>query len=137
VSRLPVLVLVAATLIGGCAAAPGACETVIWGAGMTALEQGAMIPPDLEQLVGPEDIDWRASTLQPGNPPVLTLSVRPDAAARIADHTRANTGSFLAVALNGKVVSAPMIMSSIEGGVIQLEGTQPTEFAAFAPCFGR
>jgi preprotein translocase subunit SecD len=53
------------------------------------------------------------------------------------DHTRANAGSFLAVALNGKVVSAPMIMSSIEGGVIQLEGTQPTEFAAFAPCFGR
>jgi hypothetical protein len=30
-----------------------------------------------------------------------------------------------------------MIMSAIEGGAIQREGTQPTEFAAFAPCFGR
>jgi preprotein translocase subunit SecD len=131
------LVLVATPLIGACGAAPGRCEAVIWGAGQTALEQGATIPPGLEQLVGPEDIDWSASSLKPGNPPVLQLSLRPEAAERIADHTRENAGSFLAVALNGQVVSAPMIMSGIEGGVIQLEGTQPIEFAAFAPCFGR
>jgi preprotein translocase subunit SecD len=68
---------------------------------------------------------------------VLQLSLRPEAADRIADHTRENAGSYLAVALNGEVVSAPLIMSTIEGGVIQLEGTDPTEFAAFAPCFGR
>jgi preprotein translocase subunit SecD len=110
---------------------------VIWGAGQTALEAGATIPPGLEQLVGPEDIDWTASSLEPGNPPVLQLSLRPAAAERIADHTREHAGSFLAVALNGQVVSAPMIMSRIVGGVIQLEGTGPTEFAAFAPCFGR
>ena len=134
---LSAFVLVAATLIGGCGAAPGACATVIWGSGMTVLEQGASIPPGLEQLVGPDDIDWAASSLDPGNPPVLQLSLRPEAARRIADHTRENAGSFLAVALNGQVVSAPMIASTIEGGVIQLEGTQPTEFAAFAPCFGR
>lgn len=131
------LVLFAATLIGGCGAAPGSCETVILGAGQTALEEGATIPPGLEQLVGPGDIDWTASSLQPGNPPVLQLSLRPEGAERIAEYTREHAGSFLAVALNGQVVSAPMIMSAIEGGVIQLEGTEPTEFAAFAPCFGR
>ena len=131
------MVLAAAALIGACGAAPGSCEAVIWGAGQTALEEGATIPPGMEQLVGPQDIDWTASSLKPGNPPVLQLSLRPAAAERIADHTREHAGSFLAVALNGQVVSAPMIMSAIEGGVIQLEGTEPTEFAAFAPCFGR
>ena len=134
---LAALALVAAALIGACGAAPGLCEAVIWGAGQTALEEGATIPPGMEQLVGPQDIDWTASSLKPGNPPVLQLSLRPAAAERIADHTREHAGSFLAVALNGQVVSAPMIMSTIEGGVIQLEGTAPTEFAAFAPCFGR
>jgi hypothetical protein len=138
VSRLLcALVLIAGTLVAGCGAAPGSCEAVIWGAGQTALDEGATIPPGLEQLVGPQDIDWTASSLEPGNPPVLQLSLRPEAAERIADHTRKHAESYLAVALNGQVVSAPMIMSTIEGGVIQLEGTEPTEFAAFAPCFGR
>ena len=114
-----------------------ACQTVILGAGLTVLEEGATILPGLEQLVGPEDIDSAASSLDPGDPPVLQRSLRPEAAERIADYTRESAGSFLAVALNGQVVSAPMIASTIEGGVIQLEGTEPTEFAAFAPCFGR
>jgi len=138
VSRLlSALVLAAAAALGGCGAAPGACEVAILAAGQTALEQGATIPPGLDQIAGPEDIDWAASSLEPGNPPVLQLSLKPEAAGRIADHTRENAGSFLAVAMNGQVVSAPMIMTAIEGGVIQLEGTEPTEFAAFAPCIGR
>ena len=114
---LGALVLIAATLAGGCGAAAGACQTVILGAGLTVLEEGATIPPGLDQLVGPQDIDWTASSLEPGNPPVLQLSLRPEAAERIADHTRENAGTFLAVALNGQVVSAPMIASTIEGCV--------------------
>ena len=103
---------------------------------MTVLDERSTIPPDMQRLVGPEDIDWAASRLDVGNPPVLLLSLRPAAATRIADYTRDNAGSFLAVAMNGQVVSAPMIASTIEGGQIQLEGTDPAEFAALRPCVG-
>jgi preprotein translocase subunit SecD len=132
-----VLILVGATLVGACDLAPGSCAVTIWGAGQTALDEGATIPPDMERLVGPEDIDWAASSLEAGNPPTLLLSLRPAAATRIADHTRENAGSYLAVAMKGKVVSAPVIMSTIEGGAIQLEGSDPASFAAFAPCVGK
>ena len=134
---LGALVLVAATLLGGCGAAPGACEVTIWDAGQTALEEHATIPPGLEQLVGPEDIDWSVSLLEAGNPPVLVLAFRPEAAARVADHTSSHVGLYLAIAMNGEVVSAPVIMSGIENDAMELEGTSPESLSPFAPCVGR
>lgn len=77
------------------------------------------MPPGMEQLVGPEDIDWAASSPDAGNPPTLQLLLRPEATTRIADHTRENAGSYLAVAINGEVVS------------------DLTSFTAFAPCVGK
>jgi hypothetical protein len=52
------LVVIAATLVGGCGAAVRPdCQLVMWDAGQTPPEEGSPIPGDIQPIVGPTDID--------------------------------------------------------------------------------
>jgi preprotein translocase subunit SecD len=61
----------------------------------------------------------------PGLGRVLDLALEPAAARILADYTSANVGSYLAITLDGRVVAAPLIQSSIPDGRIRIaSGTE-------------
>jgi protein-export membrane protein SecD len=53
--------------------------------------------------------------------PVVIATLEPDAARAFAELTRANTGRKLAIVVDGRVQSAPVISAAIPGGRIQIE----------------
>jgi len=54
--------------------------------------------------------------------PYVSLTLNPKGAQAFADITAANIGKRLAIVLDGKVVSAPVIRSAIPGGQAMIEG---------------
>jgi SecD/SecF fusion protein len=54
--------------------------------------------------------------------PYVSLNLNPKGAQKFADVTAANIGKRLAIVLDGKVVSAPVIRSAIPGGQAMIEG---------------
>jgi preprotein translocase subunit SecD len=54
--------------------------------------------------------------------PIVEFELQPEAAQAFGEATGANVGSGLAIVLNGRVVSAPVIRSRIGGGFGQIEG---------------
>ena len=48
------------------------------------------------------------------------FTLRPPAAAMFAEYTKAHIGEYFAITLDGRVISAPVIMSGIDGGRVQL-----------------
>jgi preprotein translocase subunit SecD len=70
----------------------------------------------------------RAGVVRDGQgQPEIYFVLTPDAAAAFASVTRSNVGSRLAIIVDGKLVSAPVIRSPIEGG----EGVIAGAFTAF------
>jgi preprotein translocase subunit SecD len=57
-----------------------------------------------------------------GNP-IVEFVLQPEATQAFGEATGANVGSGLAIVLNGRVVSAPVIRSRIGGGVGMIEGS--------------
>jgi preprotein translocase subunit SecD len=127
-------VLAIGSAIGGCSLPGPGCQVSI--AAVDAPDVDA-IPADAEVLVTSADIDpagWRIEQV-PGGEPTVTLRLRPEAAERVAEHTAASVGSFLAVEVDDRVVVTPMISSAIEGGEIQLTGGLDTDIVeAFGGC---
>ena len=77
--------------------------------------------------------DARVGTDQ-GGTPTLDLTLDATAAAALADATRTHVGEYLAVALDGKAVSTPVINEEITDGHVQIsfagDGTTPGRLAA-------
>jgi hypothetical protein len=121
--QLLVGVVLAASVFGCGAAVRPECQLVMWDAGVAPPEEGAPIPAEIEPLIGPADIDWSASQFGQGatGQPTLTLALGPDGAARMAEFTRSNVGSYVAIALNGTVVVVPRVFDPIEDGVVTIE----------------
>jgi hypothetical protein len=141
--RLLLLVaLIPGMLSVGCGMAQPACDVVVAALPPNAPppDAGDVLPAGAAILAAPGDIDWSASSIgpdQPGGRP-LNLQLRPEAAERLASYSRDNVGSFLPIALNGRVVVAPMLQSEVEGGllVIQFASLDPAEtVTAFEACF--
>jgi hypothetical protein len=142
-SRLAVWVLFGACALAlwGCGAAVRSdCQVVMWDAGQAPPEEGALIPADIEPLIVPADIDWGSSQFGQDDigQPTVTLTLSPDGATRMAEFTRSNVGSYVAIALNGTVVVVPLVMDAIEDGVIQIQANSGGEarFAPFGACVG-
>ncbi len=68
--------------------------------------------------------------------PAVNLTLQGDAIARVAAHTAGHTGEFLAIAINGTVVSVPMIQGPLLDGQLQVTGGNENDDLAerFAGC---
>jgi preprotein translocase subunit SecD len=139
-----------ALLLGGAIAVAGGCgqsseptcDLVIAGlaAGAPIPNSGDALLNVAEVVANPADIDWAASTLgqdQVGQPEI-TLQLRPEAAARMAEFTRTHVGEYMPLALNGRVMAVPIIMSPIPNGEVAISGAQnDREMTALAACVSR
>lgn len=127
--------LLAAALLGaGCTLPAPPCDLVIAGVADPEVRQ---LPPDAEILATAADIDpagWRASDPGVGGGAV-ELRLGAEAAERLALYTAANIGGFLALAVDGTVVSAPTIMSTVEDGAMTITGAADQDIVeALRPC---
>lgn len=79
-------------------------------------------------LEGEHIVDAQASYSQQTGQPIVTFRLDNSGAAQFADMTRDNIGRALAVVLDGKIVTAPVIQSVIPGGRGEITGQfTPTE----------
>jgi hypothetical protein len=140
ISRLLVVGGLFALIIGCGSAVRLDCQVVMWDAGQSPPEEGAPIPDEVEPLIMPADVDWSSSQFGRGaiGQPTVTLALGPDGATRMAEFTRSNIGSYVAIALNGMVVTVPLVSGAIEGGAVQIEASSRGEplFAPFSSCVG-
>jgi preprotein translocase subunit SecD len=134
-TRLALAAVIAAGLLGaGCSLPKAPCDLVIAAVDEPDVQS---IPADAEILVTAADVDpagWAVS--EDGNgAPAVDLRFTPEPAKRIADHTAANVGGYLAIAVDGVVVSVPVINGPIEGGAMTISGGVDTDIVeAFGPC---
>ena len=86
--------------------------------GPTAVTDGQPLPndPALVALFDSSAILGASAATDQNGLPVVDFSLSADAASRFAAYTTNNIGNFLAVVLDGLVVSAPSINSPITGG---------------------
>ncbi len=80
-------------------------------------------------LTGSEVVDARVSFDQQTNQPVINFTLSTFGAKVFGDFTAKNIGNRLAVVLDGKVFSAPVIRERIGGGSGQISGNFTTEEA--------
>ncbi len=124
-SRLgTVLLAIAMTtgLVAGCGIVPLPCDISIAALGAEPrVLAGDPLPDDLAVIAGSGDFDpGETSIVVDEQGSSIQLRLRGDATARLAAHTAGHTGEFLAIAINGTVVSVPMIMASIPDGDLQI-----------------
>ncbi len=95
------------------------------------LEKDLIKPEDLGPplLTGADLADARAVFDQFGRPQVA-LTFTPEGAKRFEEVTRANVGKRLAIVLDGKVYTAPVIRQAITGGQAVIEGLSGLEEAS-------
>jgi len=87
----------------------------------TTLEEGQPLPPDTVIVVADADFDGRATLgTDDVERPSITLHLVPASAEQFAEYTGTHIGELVAVALNGRVVVAPVIQAPIEDGAITL-----------------
>lgn len=95
------------------------------------LEKDLIKPEDLGPplLTGADLADARAAFDQFGRPQV-SLTFTPEGARKFEEVTRANVGKRLAIVLDGKVYTAPVIRQAITGGQAVIEGLSSVEEAS-------
>ena len=95
------------------------------------LEKDLIKPEDLGPplLTGADLADARAVFDQFGRPQVA-LTFTPEGARKFEEVTRANVGKRLAIVLDGKVYTAPVIRQAITGGQAVIEGLSGLEEAS-------
>ncbi|MER3537177.1 MAG: protein translocase subunit SecDF [Thermus sp.] len=95
------------------------------------LEKGLIKPEDLGPplLTGADLADARAVFDQFGRPQV-SLTFTPEGARKFEEVTRQNVGKRLAIVLDGKVYTAPVIRQAITGGQAVIEGLSSVEEAS-------
>jgi hypothetical protein len=114
--------LVMAVSLGGCAQTGVGCDLVIAGVpGETPPEAGTALDPAWPILAAPSEFEPLAGlgTDESGSP-LIHLTLQAPAAQRLAAFTDANVGSFLAVAVDGTVAVAPMVMAPISDGLLDV-----------------
>lgn len=128
--------LVPVAVLGACIP-PTACSLVIVPTEDPALTK---LAEDVVPIVSPDDLDPSGWAIVEDDvdlgAPRVSMRLRPEAAERFAAFTRANIGGFVAVAIDGQVISVPQIMSPIEDGEIVLSpGQDEAAFLeSFRPC---
>jgi hypothetical protein len=101
-------------------AAPGLVAFVRIPAGTPEVTAGQSLPAALPVLFGSEGVaSVRAATDQNGKPAV-DIELTPAAAQLFAEYSANHIGEQLAIVLDGRVVSAPVIQSPITGGTVQI-----------------
>ena len=111
-------------------AAPGAVQFVRIPAGQPEVVAGQALPAQLPVLFGSEGLaSVQEASDQDGNP-ALNLTLTPAAAATFADYSTNHIGEQLAIVLDGRIVTAPIIQSAITGGQVQI--TNASSGAGFA-----
>ena len=85
---------------------------------------GGPLPPDAEIIVGPDEVDATGGSV-PANEfgPTVLIKLRPAGAEALAAYTAANVGEFMAIAVDGQVVSVPVINVAIDDGQMLVTGT--------------
>jgi hypothetical protein len=128
------LALVVASLGAGCSVPVPPCDIVIASSDAPDVDR---IAPDAVILATAADVDptgWSVVGDDDGLQAV-NLRLKPEAAERFAEHTAANVGGFLAIAVNDVVVSTPSVMGPIEGGEVTISGGGDDDVVeAFRPC---
>jgi preprotein translocase subunit SecD len=140
------IALVLATVAGvwsllGCSSVtiPAPCDlTMVALPADATMEPGEPLPAGSLVLAGPTDFDRTTIAVvndDLGNP-ALNMTLRGDAIARVAAHTTNHPGEFMAVAINGTVVSVPMIQGPLLDGQLQITGASGDNDIAqrFAGC---
>jgi hypothetical protein len=116
------------------------CDVSVFGLGTDPIGPGDVIPADAELILNAGDFDPGQATIGPIDLGTeVQLHLDPGAAQRFREFTAANLGGFIAVTLNGSVVSVPMIQSEIPDGAlsITMPPTSTEEIDAFARCIQR
>jgi preprotein translocase subunit SecD len=57
----------------------------------------------------------------------VDFTLRPEAATLFADYTGAHIGEYFAIALDGRVLIAPVILSAVEDGMVQISMPAPND----------
>jgi hypothetical protein len=130
VTRLLVAALVAITggwSLVGCSALPRPllCDvSIVALPADTTLKPGDPLPDRSLVLAGPDDFDRTAIEIVPdaNGGRAVELELKGDAIARVGAHTAGHVGEFMAIAINGTVVTIPMIQSPIADGKLQITG---------------
>ncbi len=93
----------------------------VFSIGTDPIGPGDAIPADAELILNAGDFDASHATIGPTDQGTeVRLQLQPDAAQRFRDFTSRNLGGFIAISLNGSVVSVPVIQGEIPDGLISL-----------------
>jgi hypothetical protein len=125
VTRLlaPVLAIFMSFGIGACGDTALACSLAIAAPPADGVPaQGAALDPAWPIIAGPSEFDRAGTALVTGDSgePVVRLVLRSPAAERLAAFTNTHVGSYLAIAIDGRIEIGPTIMAGIPGGTIDL-----------------
>jgi len=82
-----------------------------------------------QPIISSRDITGARPTLNAKNASVVDITLDTDGAERLAQVTAQNTGTTLAILLDGQVISTPLIRSAITGGAVQVAGNFSAEGA--------
>jgi preprotein translocase subunit SecD len=126
----------------GCSsmAIPAPCDlTIIALPADSTVAPGDPLPAAAVVLAAPSDFDRTAIefvVMEGADSPAVNLALQGNAIARVAAHTAAHSGEFMAIAVNGTVVSVPIIQGPLLDGTIQITGGMENEDVAqrFAGC---
>jgi hypothetical protein len=108
---------------GGCGDAGLGCDLVMTEVpGDAVPEPGAALDPGWPVLAGPTEFDRSGTRIETGDSgePVVRLVLRSPAAERLAAYTATHVGSYLAIAVDGRIEIVPMVMAGIPDGTIDL-----------------
>ncbi len=89
--------------------------------GSTQLETGMQVDEArFQPLFAGDQVDTLASGQDQSGQPTLEISLTPQATTAFANYTRDHVGDFLAIVLDGSVLSAPVINAPITDGHISI-----------------
>lgn len=89
-----------------------------------SIADDAALPPGSMLIATPDDFDTTATTIgdHPTGVIAVTLHLRGPAVDEFAAHTEAHVGDFIAILLNGDVMTVPMVAEPIADGTIEVSG---------------
>jgi len=137
---VPLTIVLSGLLGAGCAALPLPCDiSIVALPPDSALTAGEALPANLPVIAGPDDFDPTGTSIiaDVNGGAAVNLELQGPAIARVAAHTAGHIGEFMAIAINGTVISVPMIESTLPDGKMQITsgGLPGADFAEqFAGC---
>lgn len=102
------------------------------GEGLTPMtaSDGATMHVGADVIVANADIESASASADPVSAmPIVTIHLTSDSARRFGEYTSAQNMGYVAIVVDGMLVSAPMIREPILGGQIQISGNLTVEDA--------